>query len=738
MPLITISYRRDDSGLIVGRIFDRLVARYGRDSIFHDIDSIPPGVDFREHISRVLSATNVVLAIIGPEWIGPRGGPNRLADEADFVRIEIETALRNGVTLIPVLVMRASMPPVSSLPDSLKDIVYRNAIQIDAGQDFDVHIGRLIHAVNRIVEPLDNRISTANWETRALIVEKKSEAAIATYETQVSHGAWPTEPVVAEHTHEFERHLAPEGAELPRAVSRWAAGVTGATPVVLAPGSAPVSLREEVFRGAFFGRQHPAAAARIAAFRHLAAAEALADWFGIREAIQLAGNPEDCQAAIDRDIAAIDALIGEQLDEILHHPRLRRFEGRWRGAAWLAGGIDPTGRVKLKILNISWPELCRDLERAAEFDQSLLFQKIYEGEFGMPGGEPYGLLVIDHEVRHRPAPGATTDDVSALGQLAGVAAAAFVPTVLAASPALLQVENFTDLAMSTGLADPFRGAEFARWRALSSREDMRFIAVTLPRLLARLPWEDDPARADGFRYVEYAPDADSRVWMNAGFGFASVVARAFDNYGWPADIRGSETDYVGGGLVTDLPIEPFRTDPDHVWVRPPVDLVFTDRIEAALVEAGLMPVTVLPYCEEVVFSAVRSMQAPASYIGPNAAAANANARLSAQINSMLCVSRFAHYVKVMGRDMVGSFKTADDIERQLQEWLTGYVNASLSAGPEMRARHPLVAARVSVRERPGRPGVFGCVVMLQPHFQLDDVSATFRLVTDITSPGVSP
>jgi type VI secretion system protein ImpD/type VI secretion system protein ImpC len=403
--------------------------------------------------------------------------------------------------------------------------------------------------------------------------------------------------------------------------------------------------------------------------------------------------------------------------------------------AWLVGGLDPTSRVKVKVLNMSWPELRRDLERAIEFDQSQLFRKVYEVEFGMPCGEPYGLLVVDHEIRHRPSAGAPTDDVTALTQLSGIAAAAFVPTVLGASPALLQVEEFADLAMAVDISDPFRTEEFRRWRSLSSRPDMRFIGITLPRVLARPPWQDDPARADPFRYAEYAPDITSRVWMTAGYSFAAIVARAFVNHAWPADVRGSETDFIGAGLVTDLPIEPFRTDPDHVWIRFPLDLVLSDRLEAALVEAGLMPLSALPYSEEAVFSAVRSLQAPASYIGRTAAAANANARLSAQLNSMLCVSRFAHYVKIMGREMVGSFKTAEEIESRLQRWLTGYVNANLAAGPESRARFPLVAGRVSVQELPGRPGVFGCTMHLQPHFQLDDVAATFRLVTDIAAPG---
>jgi type VI secretion system protein ImpD/type VI secretion system protein ImpC len=502
---------------------------------------------------------------------------------------------------------------------------------------------------------------------------------------------------------------------------------------VLAEIEAP--LRDRVLPGAFFGYQHVEAASSVAAFPALSPPEALAAWFGHEVAVRLAAAPEACRAALDRDIAAIDTLLSEQVDSILHHSRVQRFEGSWRGLAWLTGGLDPGRKVKVKVLNLSWPELCRDLDRAAEFDQSQLFNKVYESEFGSPGGEPYGLLMVDHELRHRPGPGASTDDVTALNQLAGIAAAAFAPTVLSASPALLQVENFGDLAMTTNLGEPFRGAEFARWRSLSGREDMRFIGVALPRVLARPVWEDDPTRNDGFRYAEYSPTSTSRVWMSAGYAFAAVVARAFDNYAWPADVRGSETDHVGGGLVTDLAIESFHTDPDRVWIRPSTEIVLSHNTETALVNAGLMPISTLPFGEELVFSAARSVQAPASYMGPTAAAADANARLSAQFNSLLCVSRFAHYVKIIGRDMTGSFKTAHEIESRIQAWLTTYVNGSLSAGPEMRARFPLVAARINVRERPGRPGVFGGVIHLQPHFQLDNVAATFRLVTDITALG---
>ncbi|MBO0711455.1 MAG: type VI secretion system contractile sheath large subunit [Acetobacteraceae bacterium] len=494
-------------------------------------------------------------------------------------------------------------------------------------------------------------------------------------------------------------------------------------------------LREAALSGRFFGAEYRTSAGAMSRALVASPGAFAAEWFGTEIAADLLRQPGRLRATLDRDIAAIDNLLSEQIDAILHAARLRRLEGRWRGLYWLVTGIDRSPRVKVKVLNLSWPELCRDLVRAPDFDQSNLFRRVYEDEFGMPGGEPIGLLVIDHELRHTPAPGASTDDVLALSSLAAVAAAAFAPTILSASPALFETDRFADLAATADPAAPIRAPDHARWRSIASREDARFLSVVVPRVLARSLWVDDPARIDGFRYTEYAPEAEDRCWMSAGFPFAANVVRAFIDHGWPADIRGVDAGRRGGGLVADLPVEPFRTDPDHVWCRASLDLVLTDRQEQSLVEAGLIPLSAPPFGTEAAFSTVRSLQAPAQFVGTDAAAARANARISSQTNSMLCVSRFAHYIKVIGRETVGSFRTAEEIEHVLQTWLAGYVNTSVNAGPDTRARYPLVSGRVSVRERPGRPGTFGCVIHLQPHFQLDDVSATFRLVTEMTAPG---
>ena len=500
-------------------------------------------------------------------------------------------------------------------------------------------------------------------------------------------------------------------------------------------GEEVIPLRDGMLAGRFFGLAHAACAQQVAEFAEESPGPALRRWFGPNLGAGFLSDVDALRGALDRDIVAIDQLLSAQVDAILHAPRLRKLEASWRGLAWLVGGLEPGGRVKIRVLNISWPEICRDLERAAEFDQTNLFRRIYEDEFGMPGGEPFGLLLIDHEVRHRPSAQAPTDDVSAIAALASVAAAAFALVVLSASPVLLDVDEFADLAMASDPASPMRGPLHDRWRRLAGNDDMRFVCVVMPHALARTPWVDDPSRMDGFRYAEYAPAAVNRVWMSAGYPFAAVVARAFANHAWPADIRGIDTDREGGGVVTELPAEDYTTDPPQVWARAPLDLVLHDGQERLLIEAGLVPLAGLPYSVDAAFTAVGSLQRPRGYSGANSDAANANARLSSQINAMLCASRFAHYIKVIGRDMVGSLQTADEIEQRLQTWLNGYVNGAVNAGPETRARQPLMAGRVTVGERPGRPGVFGCTILLQPHFQLDDVAATFRLVTEITSPG---
>lgn len=494
------------------------------------------------------------------------------------------------------------------------------------------------------------------------------------------------------------------------------------------------SLREPVLAGRYFA--HSPFARELAEWLTLEDTRALlASWFGEAWLGWLASQSAAAsvlRAALDRDIAAIDALLSVQLDAVAHHARVRRLEGSWRGLAWLVDRLPPAGgRVRLKVLSARWGEICRDLERALEFDQSHLFRKIYEEEFGMPGGEPYGLIIADYEVQHRPSGDHPTDDVAALRQLAGLAAAAFAPTILGASPELFGLDSFAEVPASLDLSLSFPGSDYARWRSLASQEDARFLSVALPHVLARPPWADNGSRADGFRFRTYTPGADQRVWTSAVYGFAAVAIRAFDRFSWPAEVRGADiSDEARGGILDDLPTERFASDlANEAPPRAPLDLLLTDDQESQVAQVGLVALCALEGLPEAAFAAL-----PALYRPPRMTStiADANQRISSQLNSLLCVSRFAHCIKLMGRDMTGSFADPVDVQIRLQKWLESYVSGSV-VGQNDAARYPLLDAKVEVRERTGFPGQYSCTVHLMPHHQLDEIGATFRFVTQFES-----
>jgi len=514
----------------------------------------------------------------------------------------------------------------------------------------------------------------------------------------------------------------------------------GALPPVT---DAAAELRADVLAGTVLGRAAAATAGALAGFLvELSAAASLRAWYGNAKLTVLlahdgsvAGRREAIarlEDAVDRDIAALDHRITAQLAAVLAAERLRRLEASWRGLAWLCARIPAGNRIRVKLLQLRWTELCRDFERAVEFDQSQLFRKIYEEEFGTPGGEPYGLLCGDFEVRPLPGPGSPTDDVGGLDGLAAVAAGAFAPTVVAAHPALFGLDSMGGLGAAVDPTEPMRGPERRRWRSLQDRDDSRFVAALAPRALARGAWQDDGTRADGFRFIPDPGQAGARCWMSPVYPFAAIVMRAFATWGWPADIRGAEVAALPtAGVVDGLPVERLPSDPPGVPSRPPVELALTDEQERQLVEAGLIPLVGLESLPEAVFAAAPSLHRPPRMSGEMAEAANANQRLSAQFNAVLCVSRFAHCIKMMGRQMTGSFQTAEDIEERLRDWLLGFASASGNSTGESGARQPLRDVQVQVREKPGQPGVFGCTIHLQPHYQLDEVGAAFRLVTDI-------
>lgn len=432
------------------------------------------------------------------------------------------------------------------------------------------------------------------------------------------------------------------------------------------------------------------------------------------------------RAAIDRVIAAIDSAVARQLDAILHHPEFQRLEAAWRGLLWLARRVEPASPVLIRVLHAPWAEVCRDLARAQEFDQSALFHLIYEQEFGSPGGRPYGLLVGLYEVRHQRMADHPTDDVGALRSLAGVAAAAFAPLIVAAAPAMFGLESWRSLGRHLDLSDMLRDPAYQRWLALGGIEEARFLGVALPRILLRKPHDAAEAGTPAC-YDETVEGGGGMLWGHPGLAIAAVAIRAFETHRWFADIRGMP-DGGGGGFLDGLPLYGFDDADRPAVPQPPVEVMLSERQDRQLTEAGFIPLSPARFSGGVVLYGNQSVRQPGSL---GAADALMSARLSSMLQYMLCVSRFAHHIKVMLRDRIGSFATPEAIEAMLNEWLNRYSNANDSASFELKARYPLSGAAATVHEHPADPGRMRCEVRLQPRFQLDFVDAAFSIATEI-------
>ncbi len=429
-------------------------------------------------------------------------------------------------------------------------------------------------------------------------------------------------------------------------------------------------------------------------------------------------------------VSEIDRLLNLQLNTVLHHPRFQKLESSWRGLQMLVNSAGQYGgrQVLVKAINITWKEIQRDFERANEFDNSDLFKKIYEEEFGSPGGKPFGVLIGDYEIHPRPTSEHPFDDITILGHLAGIAAASFCPFVCAASPSLFGVDYFQALERDLNLANGFQSAEFVKWRSLRKMEDSRFVGLALPRILMREPYEFRSVGGFCFQEDVAGRSIENYLWGNAAFAWGQVLIRSFLETGWLADIRGTERNRDGGGLLTTLPSLSFGTDKAGIAIRPSTDLIVTDIQEAEFARLGFLP---LCQCHGTQFQAYyssQSIQEPAVY---DSEVATANANISTMLQYMLCVSRFAHYLKVIARDAVGSLSEPEALQTQLDAWLKEYVTPDDSATPETKARRPLRQAEVSVTRDPGKPGAYNCKFSLLPHYQLDELSAAIRLQTTL-------
>lgn len=428
-------------------------------------------------------------------------------------------------------------------------------------------------------------------------------------------------------------------------------------------------------------------------------------------------------AGIKQRIAQIDEMLSAQLNAIMHSPEFQTIEASWKGLQYLVMNTETGTMLKLRLLNVTKKELLSDLEKATEFDQSTLFKLVYEQEYGTFGGNPYSLLVGDYEFGRHP------QDIAMLEKISNVAAAAHAPFISAASPKLFDWDSFTEMNVPRDLAKGFESTELIKWRSFRETEDSRYVALALPHVLMRLPYGPDTVPVDEFYFVEDVDGTDHSkyLWGNAAYALAQRITNAFALYRWCAAIRGVE----GGGLIEGLPVHTFRTEQGDIAMQCPTEVSITDRRENELNNLGFIAICHKKNSDQAAFFGGQTTNKPKLY---NTAEANANARISAMLPYVLAASRFAHYIKVMMRDKIGSFMTKDNVSTYLNRWIADYVLLNDDAPQSVKAEYPLRAGRVDVFDIPGKPGCYRSVVFLKPHFQLDELSVSIRLVADLPAP----
>jgi type VI secretion system protein ImpC len=424
--------------------------------------------------------------------------------------------------------------------------------------------------------------------------------------------------------------------------------------------------------------------------------------------------------AINSRIAEIDRLLSAQLNEVMHHEDFQKLEGSWRGLHYMVKNTLTGPQLKIRVMSVNKKELLKDFERALEFDQSALFKKIYEEEYGTFGGAPYGALIGDFEFGNHP------QDLALLENLSQVAAASHAPFLSAAAPGLFGWDTFSEMTEVRDISKIFDRTEYAKWRSFRESEDSRYVGLTMPHTLMREPYGASTRPTESFSFEEDVDGKDHKkyLWGNAAYSLGVRMTEAFSMHGWCVAIRGVE----GGGLVDGLPTHTFQTDEGEVAMKCPTEVAITDRREKEFADNGFIPLVHCKGTDYAAFFAVQSANKAKKY---DTDAANANARLSTQLQYIMATSRFAHYLKSMVRDKIGSFMSRSEAERFLNRWILNYVTEDDNASPSIKAKRPLREARVDVAEIPGKPGCYRAVAFLRPHFQLDELSVSLRLVADL-------
>src|SRR6266852_1578312 len=433
----------------------------------------------------------------------------------------------------------------------------------------------------------------------------------------------------------------------------------------------------------------------------------------------------DAVGTIEAIIAALDRKLSEQINQIMHHKAFQEVESAWRGLSYLVTNTETDEMLKIRVMDISKADLARTLKRfkGVAWDQSPVFKKVYEAEYGQFGGEPFGCLVGDYYFDHTPP------DAELVGQMAQVAAAAHCPFIAGVAPSLMQMESWQELANPRDLTKIFQTPEYAPWRSLRESEDSRYIGLALPRFLARYPYGAKTSPVDEFAFEEDVEGTDHSKysWANSAYAMAVNINRSFKLYGWCSRIRGVES----GGVVEGLPTHTFPTDDGGVESKCPTEIAIGDRREQELAKNGFIPLIHRKNTDYAAFIGAQSLQKPAQYDNPDA---TANAEISARLPYLFASCRFAHYLKCIVRDKVGSFKEQADMQSWLNNWISKYVDGSPQISSEaMKAMKPLREAKVEVEDVEGNPGYYSARFYLRPHYQLEGLTASLRLVSKMPS-----
>jgi type VI secretion system protein ImpC len=432
----------------------------------------------------------------------------------------------------------------------------------------------------------------------------------------------------------------------------------------------------------------------------------------------------DAIASIKAMIAALDEKLSQQINLVMHHPEFQKLEGAWRGLHYLVNNTETDEMLKIRVLNIPKQDVARTLKRfkGTNWDQSPLFKKVYEEEYGVFGGSPFGCMVGDYEFDHTPP------DTELLGEIAKISAAAHCPFVAGASPKVMQMQSWQELANPRDLTKIFTSPEYAPWRSLRDSDDSRYIGLAMPRFLARLPYgKNNPAEDFDFNEDVDGAVHDKFTWANSAYAMATNITRSFKLYGWCSRIRGVES----GGIVEGLPVHTFPTDDGGVDMKCPTEIAISDRREAELARNGFMPLLHRKNSDVAAFIGAQSLNKPAEFTDPDA---TANANLSARLPYIFACCRFAHYLKCMVRDKIGSFKERHSMEKWLNEWIMQYVDGDpVNSSEEVKARRPLAAAEVKVEDVEGNPGYYKANFFLRPHYQLEGLTVSLRLVSKLPS-----